>query len=91
MKLLEAAALGIVIAGPPIAVQGLPFREGDFCPVVREGDWPQKIQELLANPALRERLAMNARKKVEDHCSWDESGHALSAAYEKMLADSSRC
>jgi polysaccharide biosynthesis protein PslH len=81
MKLLEAAALGIPIVGPPAAVQGLPLSEDDYCCISREVDWADKIGALLCNAEMRQRLSVNARRKVEENCRWDASAKAMNEIY----------
>jgi glycosyltransferase involved in cell wall biosynthesis len=72
LKIYEAMALGAPIVSTTIGAEGLPVRDGEH---LRLADSPAAqaaaIVELLKQPGEAQRLADNARRFVEQHCSWD--------------------
>jgi polysaccharide biosynthesis protein PslH len=72
LKIYEAMALGVPIVSTTIGAEGLPVRDGEH---LRLADSPQAqaatLIELLQRPDEARRLATNARRYVERHCSWE--------------------
>ena len=72
LKIYEAMALGAPIVSTTIGAEGLPVRDGEH---LRLADSPAAqataIVELLNRPGEAQRLADNARRFVEQHCTWD--------------------
>lgn len=72
LKIYEAMALGVPIVSTTIGAEGLPVRDGEH---LRLADTPQAqaatLVDLLRRPDEAQRLAINARRYVERHCSWE--------------------
>lgn len=72
LKIYEAMALGVPIVSTTIGAEGLPVRDGEH---LRLADTPQAqaatLVDLLRRPDEAQRLAVNARRYVERHCSWE--------------------
>jgi colanic acid/amylovoran biosynthesis glycosyltransferase len=90
--LMEALALGVPVVAPCVAgipelvehgVSGLTFPPGDWDRLA------QLLRELLADPALRERLAQAGRRRVEAEFFVERSLEPLFAAFRSMLPGSS--
>jgi colanic acid/amylovoran biosynthesis glycosyltransferase len=90
--LMEALALGVPVVAPCVAgipelvehgVSGLTFPPGDWERLA------QLLRELLADPALRERLAQAGRRRVEAEFLVERSLEPLLAAFESTLQGSS--
>jgi GT2 family glycosyltransferase/glycosyltransferase involved in cell wall biosynthesis len=72
IKILEAMAMGKPIASTPAGINGIELRDGSdvlVCPGAAE--MAAAIRRLFLAPALRETLALNARRTVEERFSWD--------------------
>lgn len=72
---LEAMAAGVPIVAPPVG--GIPdfLRDGKtgiFCKVGDPNDIADKINMILSDDNLRERLVLNGRKLVEEKYDWDK-------------------
>lgn len=80
---LEAMAAGLAVIGTPVG--GIPdfLKDGEtglFCKPGDADDIADKIIKLLKNDELRNRLADNGRKLVEEKYGWD----IIAAEFEKL-------
>lgn len=72
-KLLEALALGTAVVTTPMGASGIAgLCDTEHCIVRTSDSWlAGAALELLADDALRARLAQNGRTLIEEHYSWD--------------------
>lgn len=72
LKIYEAMAMGTPMVSTTIGAEGLPIQDGEHLSIA---DAPDKLANaiihLLRHPAEAERLAANALRHVQQHCSWD--------------------
>lgn len=71
LKVLEAMALGVPVVATPIGCQGIEAISGKhlFVEQTEEG-FAERVIDLLRNETLRERIAIEARRLVEERYSW---------------------
>jgi sugar transferase (PEP-CTERM/EpsH1 system associated) len=72
LKIYEAMATGVPVVSTAIGAEGLPLRNGEHLLIA---DTPAEqagaICALLEQPPRAARLAANALRYVQEHCSWD--------------------
>jgi glycosyltransferase involved in cell wall biosynthesis len=89
LKILEAMAAGTpVIASNLAVVRELGSHEEEFL-LVKPGsakDIKEAMLRLYGETGLRERLASNARKRVEDTYTWQQAGEKLVEVYRQVLS-----
>jgi glycosyltransferase involved in cell wall biosynthesis len=80
LKIYEAMAAGVPVVTTAIGAEGLPLRHGEHLLIANTAqEQMDAIRALLSDPAQAARLAANALRHVQEHCSWD-------AATERFLA-----
>ena len=84
LKIYEAMAAGVPVVTTAIGAEGLPLRHGEHLLIANTAqEQMDAIRQLLSDPAQAARLAANALRHVQEHCSWD-------AATERFLAQCCR-
>ncbi len=85
-KLLQYMAAGAAAVASPVGINREIIRHGENG-LLAEDDpqWASALEMLVAEPALRERLAMAARETVERRYSLDRYNERLAAFLERML------
>jgi glycosyltransferase involved in cell wall biosynthesis len=85
VKLLEALAAGKAIVASRLAAAGLDLTDGDQI-VFAESDeeFADAIVELIADPAARHRLGVEAGRWAAQNLSWDSRVSAYEAIYETL-------
>jgi len=72
LKIYEAMAMGIPVVSTTIGAEGLPLRNGEHLLIADTADdQATAICTLLTDRAMADRLAANALRHVQEHCSWD--------------------
>jgi glycosyltransferase involved in cell wall biosynthesis len=90
LKLLDAFALGKAVVSTPIGCEGIPVTPGGEILVAgTPQEFASATIRVLADQALRDRLASSARVFVAERYGWDKIGRDLEAAYRCALGD--RC
>jgi polysaccharide biosynthesis protein PslH len=75
LKVLEAAAAGVPLVSTSLGVEGLDFRDREeICIADGARNLATEIVEILRNPGLGKRMAVNARGRVERQYSWERIG-----------------
>lgn len=86
LKILDAMAMGKPVVSTTIGCEGLRVTDGENMLVA---DAPQefvdKLNLLLTNEELRNKLGRAARTLMEDEYSWEGIGHQLEQAYRCAL------
>lgn len=83
IKVMEAMACRKAVVSTPIGCAGLGLRDGEDAVIRAESpEFAEAVCELLGNAALREAIATEARRTVEQRFSW---GAIAEAAYESYL------
>ncbi len=92
-KLLEAWASSRAVVATPLACQGVPARDGENILVGRtKEELAGNICRLLRDEDLRQSIAREGRRSVEQGCSWDTVVAAFRAAVsEGFVAKRKRC
>lgn len=81
-KVIEAMATGLPVVADSARLKGLGVKNGeDILFADSPAAFKNKIEELFASNSLREKLAKNARKLVEENFSWEEIGKKLQEVY----------
>ncbi|MDZ7343648.1 MAG: glycosyltransferase family 4 protein [candidate division KSB1 bacterium] len=81
--LLEAMACGVpVLAADNSAIRELVAGAGLLCSGGAEA-WAQKMEELLDDAALRQRLSILGRRRASEFC-WQQTARATLAVYESV-------
>ena len=86
---LEAMAAGVPVIGP--LVGGIPdfLKDGEtglVCEVRSPGSIAEKIKQLLADEALRQKLIVNGRQLVEEKYNWDKIARQVVDIFNKLNA-----
>ncbi|HKF96984.1 MAG TPA: glycosyltransferase [Steroidobacteraceae bacterium] len=72
LKIYEMMAMGVPVVSTAIGAEGLPIRHGEHLLIAdTAAEQVSAISALLMDPAGAERLALNALRYVQQHCSWD--------------------
>ena len=75
VKILEAMALGTPVVSTPKGAEGLAVVAGEHLLVAETpADFAAHTLRLLNEPALRERVARNARRLVAERYGWEDIG-----------------
>jgi glycosyltransferase involved in cell wall biosynthesis len=88
-KLPEFLAMGRPVILPRTNI-GRFLRDGEECLLLEEGharEIARKIELLLRDPALRERLGLGGRRFAERNLSWRRSAEKLLALYGRVLCE----
>jgi polysaccharide biosynthesis protein PslH len=87
LKVLEAMALGTPVVSTSKGVQGLDAAPGQHVLVADTPDaFAQAVVSVLQDPALRQRLAANARRLVETRYDWRIIGAQMSEWMQEIIA-----
>jgi glycosyltransferase involved in cell wall biosynthesis len=86
---LEAMAAGVPIIGTPVG--GIPdfLKDGEtglFCEVGNPKSIAEKINLLLSDENLKQRLIVNGEKLVDENYSWDIIAKKMKGIFEKICA-----
>ena len=87
MAILEAMGGGAAVISTPVGAIGDAIIDGETGLLVPPGDAPAlaaAIAQLLDDPALRARLAANARKRFEAKFTIDRAADATAAMYREL-------
>lgn len=77
-KILEAMATGVPVVAIADRLKGLRAQDGEhFLKADNKDEFTKQILRLTNDKKLREALAVNARKLIEDNFSWDIIGRKL--------------
>lgn len=84
-KILEALAAGLPLVASPLALQGIPGVEHDTHVLVAEtsDNFVAQIDRLLADSALRDRLAAAGQDLVRARFSWKSNADTLLGVWER--------
>jgi glycosyltransferase involved in cell wall biosynthesis len=89
LKILEAMALGTPVVATCKGAEGLEVTDGEHLLLA---DTPEAFADatlrLLGDPALRTRLALNARRLVEERYDWEQIGQRFVALVEETVSQS---
>jgi glycosyltransferase involved in cell wall biosynthesis len=84
-KVLEAMAAGVPVIAFGDRAKALEAEHGKQLLVANDSkDFKIKIEKLLSDLSLRQKLALSARKLVEEKYSWESIGKDLSKAWESL-------
>ncbi len=85
-KVLEAMASGTPIVTTEYALDGIQATPGRDLIVANEPrEFAHRVVELLENPSLRRKLAVNARQLIEKKYTWEISVQQLERIYEAAI------
>lgn len=85
LKILAAMATGLPVISTKTGIAGLLVKDGYHVLLAKdEDDFVEKIDLLLTNPALYEKLRTNAYKLVNEIYNWKKISHKLEIAYAKI-------
>jgi glycosyltransferase involved in cell wall biosynthesis len=85
VKVLEALAAGVPVVSTTVGIDGLELVAGEHLLVAdRPAEFAQAVQTLLAEPELRQRLALAGRRRVVECYDWRVCCRPLLDAYEQL-------
>jgi len=85
LKILEAMALGTPVVATSKGAEGLDVVDGEHLLIADDpAAFAEAVVRLLRDPALRARLAQNARALVEAHYDWAHIGAQFAALVEQV-------
>jgi glycosyltransferase involved in cell wall biosynthesis len=88
LKILEAMALGVPVVSTSVGCEGLELADGeDLCMADSASGFAQAVVALLDSPTMRDRLRVNARRRVEEIYDWKVVARAQMAVYEDLAED----
>lgn len=71
-KALQALAMGCALITTDSGTQGIPIKHGEHAFIAKSSnEMIEYATQLLNDPALRIRMALNGRSLIEQHFSWD--------------------
>jgi glycosyltransferase involved in cell wall biosynthesis len=86
LKVLEAMASGTPVVTTSLVAASIEARAGEHLLVADEPDaLAHHIVQLLRDPDLADRLAMNGRRLIEERYTWEHSVGALENIYRSVL------
>ncbi|MDH4208805.1 MAG: glycosyltransferase family 4 protein, partial [Anaerolineae bacterium] len=90
LKILEAAACSRPIVSTEIGAEGLEFTAGEEILLTREVDnsFIELVLGLMADPAWRDRLGTQARKRLLERYSWEKEVSKFEEVYRGLEAAS---
>jgi glycosyltransferase involved in cell wall biosynthesis len=89
LKILEAMALGRLVVSTTLGCEGLDVQpEEDLLIADSPAEFAAQVLRALGDPALRQRIAANARRQVESRYSWRKIGRRLLDVYSDLHAES---
>lgn len=90
-KVLEAMSSGTPVVATSYAVEGIQATpEEEIIIADNPVDFAQRVVELLQDATLRQKLALNARKLIEEKYTWEASVEQLERIYQAAIATHSR-
>lgn len=89
-KVLEALAAGCPLLATPLSVEGIALRHGEEALLAEREDFAAALRRLLADAALRERLARAGRRLVETNHGWNQVAARYAALYRSLAAGQER-
>jgi polysaccharide biosynthesis protein PslH len=85
VKVIEALAAGKAVVATPLAIEGLPLRDGIHVSIAEQDEELARcILELLGDPEKRKTLGTNGRHWVCDHLSWPETVDQYLSLYSSL-------
>jgi len=85
IKILEAMALGTPVVSTTKGAEGLAVADGEHLLLADDPEaFAMRTVELLQSPGLRERLAANARRLVEERYDWGQIGERFVSLVEEV-------
>ncbi len=86
LKILEAMALGTPVVSTAKGAEGLDVTPDHDILIANEpAEFAQRVVQLLRDAALRERIAANARRLVEQRYDWQQIGRAFANLVEAAV------
>lgn len=83
LKILEAMAAGKAIVATSIGVEGIEGEDREHFMVADDPEtFSKRVVSLLNDPALRERLGSNARKRAKEKYNWEAICKKMSDVYQ---------
>jgi glycosyltransferase involved in cell wall biosynthesis len=91
LKVLESLAAGKAVVASPLAAEGIDVMDGENI-FLAESDleFVHAIDQLLADPELRRRIATQARLWAEANLAWDKTVSAYERLYERVALGEAR-
>jgi glycosyltransferase involved in cell wall biosynthesis len=87
LKILEAMALGTPVVATSKGAEGLDVVDGEHILLADDpGSFASRALQLLNDPELRQRLAANARRLVEQRYDWAQIGQQFVALVEQVAS-----
>lgn len=87
LKILEALAMGKAVVSTSIGAEGIPVEDGvEIRLADTPGAFSGAVTELLADPALRERMGRQGRRMVETGYGWPRLVDRLETVYSQLLS-----
>lgn len=83
-KVLEALATGCPLLATPLSADGIALEHGRHAWLAERRDFPAALRSLLADAALRQRLALAGRQLVESRYSWRQVAERYVALYRSL-------
>jgi glycosyltransferase involved in cell wall biosynthesis len=85
LKILESMALGRPVVTTTIGCEGLDVENNTHLFITDDpGEYAGRINDLLEDPALYQRMAQNARQRVVEVYDWDVVAKDLLALYDRI-------
>jgi glycosyltransferase involved in cell wall biosynthesis len=86
LKILEAMALGTPVVSTSKGVEGIEARHGEHLLLADDAaSFAECTLTLLRDASLRQRLAVNARRLVEEHYDWTRIGERFAGLVEDAV------
>ena len=87
LKILEALATGRAVVSTSLGCEGLEVTPGEHLLVADSpAEFAAAVVRCLGDPALRHRLGVRGRARVEARYRWEAIGDGLSAFYDELAA-----
>lgn len=86
LKILEALAMGKAVVSTTIGAEGLALRDGEEIFIADEPKrFADAVLRLLTDTALRQKMGLSGRARVEQDYDWCNIGKKLLSVYESVI------
>ncbi len=84
LKTLEYLSFGIPLVSTDVGMRGLDFQDGEHFIRADRKDFADKVQKLIADKGLRERISQAGRRQVTQNYSWEGIANSVKEEIDRL-------